>query len=143
MHIINPYINFNGNTEEAFLYYKSVFGGEFLVLQRFKDTQEADKISPDDKEKIMHVSLPIGKGNVLMGSDALESMGQKLVAGNNFYLSVGTDSKEETEKIFAGLSADGVVTLALADTFWGSYFGMLIDKFGVRWMVSCAEGQSK
>jgi PhnB protein len=143
MHFINPYMNFNGNTEEAFMYYKSVFGGEFLVLQRFKDTQEADKISPDDKEKIMHVSLPIGKGNVLMGSDALESMGQKLVVGNNFYLSVETDSKEETKKIFKDLSAGGVVTMPLADTFWGAYFGMLIDKFGVRWMVSCAEGQPK
>jgi PhnB protein len=133
---INPYLNFNGNTEEAFNFYKSVFGGEFIVLQRFKDTSEKDKLSPADQEKIMHIALPIGQGNILMATDALESMGQKLTIGNNFYLSIGAESKEEAEKLFTGLSAGGKIEMSLQDTFWGAYFGMFADKFGVQWMIN-------
>ena len=133
---INPYLNFPGNTEEAFKFYKSVFGGEFVGLTRFKDTQEGTKLNKSEKEKLMHVSLPIGKGNVLMATDALESMGHKLNPGNNFSLSVETESKDEANKIFNGLSKDGKVTMPQADTFWGSYFGMVNDKFGIQWMVS-------
>lgn len=132
----NPYLNFQGNTEEVFNFYKSVFGGEFSMLQRFKDTPGSDKLSNNEKEKIMHVSLPLGNGNLLMGSDALESMGQKLIAGNNFYISISAESKEETDKLFKGLSAGGKVEMPLQDTFWGAYFGMLTDKFGTRWMLS-------
>ena len=84
----NPYLNFNGNTEEAFTFYKSVFGGEFITIMRFKDTPEADKMPPDAANKIMHIALPIGKGNILMATDALESMGQKLIVGNNFSISM-------------------------------------------------------
>lgn len=133
---INPYLNFPGNTEEAFKFYKSVFGGEFVGLTRFKDTEEAAKLKASEKEKLMHVSLPIGKGNVLMATDALESMGHKLTMGNNFSLSVETESKDEANKVFKGLSKGGNVTMPQADTFWGSYFGMVTDKFGVQWMVS-------
>lgn len=133
---INPYLNFPGNTEEAFKFYKSVFGGEFVGLTRFKDTEEAAKLKASEKEKLMHVSLPIGKGNVLMATDALESMGHKLTMGNNFSLSVETESKDEANKVFKGLSKGGKVTMPQADTFWGSYFGMVTDKFGVQWMVS-------
>lgn len=133
---VNPYINFGGNTEEAFNFYKSVFGGEFLRVMKFGETQEKDKIPADAYDKIMHISLPIGNGTILMATDALESMGQKLKAGNNFHLSVETDSKEETEKYFKGLSAGGKVTMPLADTFWGAYFGMFTDKYGVNWMIS-------
>lgn len=133
---INPYLNFPGNTEEAFKFYKSVFGGEFVGLTRFKDTEEAAKLKANEKEKLMHVSLPIGKGNVLMATDALESMGHKLTMGNNFSLSVETESKDEANKVFKGLSKGGNVTMPQADTFWGSYFGMVTDKFGVQWMVS-------
>ena len=133
---LNPYLNFNGNTEEAFNFYKSVFGGEFTTLQRFKDTPEADKIPASEKDKIMHVSLPIGKGNTLMATDAIESMGQKLTVGNNFYISIGADSEEETTELFNALSAGGKVTMPLGKTFWGAYFGMFTDKFGIQWMVN-------
>jgi PhnB protein len=133
---LNPYLNFPGNTEEAFLFYKSVFGGDFAMLQRFKDTPEAGRVPDHEREKIMHVALPIGKGNTLMATDALESMGHKLTAGNNIQLSVETESKEETAKIFNGLSAGGNVMMPLQDTFWGAYFGMFKDKFGIQWMVS-------
>ena len=134
---INPYLNFAGNTEEAFKFYKSVFGGEFAMLQRFKDTPEADRVPQQDKEKIMHVSLPVGESTTLMATDALESMGHRLTVGNNIQLSVEAGSKDEVDKLFRGLSAGGKVTMPLANTFWGAYFGMVTDKFGVKWMVNC------
>ena len=139
---INPYINFNGNTEEAFNFYKAVFGGEFASLVRFGNTPgceempEGKQVSEADKEKITHIALPIGNGDVLMATDALESMGQKLTEGNNFSISVSAESREEAEKLFNGLSEGGKVEMPLADAFWGAYFGMLQDKFGIRWMVS-------
>lgn len=136
MATINPYLNFNGNTEEAFNFYKSVFGGEFMALMRWKDAPEPDKIPPSDREKIMHVSLPIGQGNVLMATDACESMGQTLTVGNNFYVCIAAESKEEAERLFNGLSEGGKTQMPLQDTFWGAYFGMLTDKFGIQWMVS-------
>ncbi|HYM20323.1 MAG TPA: VOC family protein [Candidatus Kapabacteria bacterium] len=136
MATLNPYLNFPGNTEEAFNFYKSVFGGEFITLQRFKDTPDGAKMQPQDADKIMHVSLPIGKGNVLMGTDALESMGQKLNVGDNMMLSLETEGKAETEKLFNGLSAGGKIEVPLADMFWGAYFGMFTDKYGVKWMVN-------
>ena len=133
---INPYMNFPGNTEEAFTFYKSVFGGEFATLQRFKDTPEAGRVPEQEKEKIMHVALPVGESNTLMATDALESMGHTLKMGNNIQLSVEAGSKNEVDKLFKGLSVDGKVTMPLADTFWGAYFGMVTDKFGVQWLVS-------
>jgi len=136
MATINPYLNFKGNTEEAFNFYKSVFGGEFITLLRFKDAPEADKIPASDREKIMHVSLPIGKGNVLMATDACESMGYTLTIGNNFYISINAESEEEATNFFNGLSAGGKVTMPLHKAFWGAYFGMFTDKFGIQWMVS-------
>ena len=137
MPMLNPYLNFPGTTEEAFNFYKSVFGGDFAGgIFRFKDTPEADKLTLAEKEKIMHISLPIGKGNILMATDALESMGHKVTSGNNFHLSIGSESKEEADRIFYGLSAGGQVTMPMADMFWGDYFGMLTDKFGIQWMIS-------
>jgi PhnB protein len=133
---LNPYLNFPGNTEEAFNFYKSIFGGEFLVVQRFKDTPEADRVPEHEKEKIMHIALPVGKGNILMATDALESMGHKVTAGTNFHLSINADSEEETNKLFASLAAGGNVTVPLAKMFWGAYFGMCTDKFGIQWMVN-------
>jgi len=132
---LNPYLNFNGNTEEAFEFYKSVFGGDFLMLQRFKDTPEAGKIAEEDQDKIMHVSLKVGE-NVLMATDSLESMGQKLIEGNNITLSLNTDSKEEADELFEKLSEGGKAEMPMAEVFWGSYFGMLEDKFGIKWMIS-------
>ena len=139
MATLNPYLNFNGNTEEAFNFYKSVFGGEFAMVQRFKDTPESGKVPAKDQDKIMHIALPIGKGNILMATDALESMGQKLMPGNNFHLSFSADNEAETEKLFNGLSAGGKVMVPLSKQFWGAYFGMCTDKFGVQWMVSFDE----
>lgn len=136
MATINPYLNFMGNTEEAFNFYKSVFGGEFTGIQRFKDIPDGDKMSAEDQEKIMHVALPIGGGNVLMGTDTLESMGHSLTVGTNISLSISAESKEEAEQIFNGLSEGGKVEMPLADAFWGAYFGMFADKFGVQWMVN-------
>jgi PhnB protein len=133
---INPYLNFAGNTEEAFKFYKSVFGGDFSALQRFKDTPEAPKVSDNEKNMLMHISLPVGKVNTLMATDALESMGQKLVSGNNIHLSAEAENKDEAQRIFNGLSAGGTVKMPLQDTFWGAHFGMLKDKFGIHWMVS-------
>ena len=143
MATINPYLNFKGNTEEAFNFYKSVFGGEFMVLMRWKDAPEAEKIPAGDLEKIMHVSLPIGKGNILMATDACESMGQTLSVGNNFYISISTESEEEADRLFNGLSAGGRVIMPLAKAFWGAYFGMFTDRFGIQWMVSYDYGQHK
>ncbi|MBF9255717.1 VOC family protein [Pontibacter sp. 172403-2] len=139
MATLNPYLNFKGTTEEAFNFYKSVFGGEFIALQRFKDTPEAARVPAEEQDKIMHISLPIGQGNILMGTDALESMGHTLTVGNNFSLSVSAESKAEADKLFQGLAAGGQVTMPLQDTFWGDYFGMITDKFGIHWMVSSAQ----
>jgi PhnB protein len=136
MAAINPYLNFVGTTEEAFNFYRSVFGGEFTSLVRFKDTPEAGKLPKEDQEKLMHVSLQIGKGQILMGTDALESAGHKLTFGTNFSLCVSVESEAEADKIFTGLSAGGKVTVPIAKMFWGAYFGMCFDKFNVQWMVS-------
>jgi PhnB protein len=135
---INPYLNFAGNAEEAFSFYKSVFGGEFAMLQRFKETPEADKVPAEEQDKLMHVALPIG-GNVLMATDALESMGQKLAVGNNITLSLSVESQAEADRIFAALSPGAKIDMPLQKTFWGAYFGMLTDKFGIQWMVSFDE----
>jgi len=137
MKSINPYLNFAGNTEEAFDFYKKIFGGDFAVgIFRFKDTPDAEKLSKSDQEKVMHVGLPMGKGNMLMATDALESMGFKLTFENNIHLSIETDSKEEADKLFKGLSEGGNVDMSMQDQFWGAYFGSLTDKFGVKWMIN-------
>ena len=133
---INPYLNFNGNTEEAFNFYKSVFGGEFTALQRYRDMPEGSKLSLEEQEKIMHISLPVGRSTVLMATDALESMGQKLVEGNNFYLMIEAESKDQVYRLFYELSAGGEVTMPLQVTFWGAFFGQFKDKYGIQWMVS-------
>lgn len=136
MAILNPYINFPGTAEEAFNFYKSVFGGEFSVIQRFKDTHEAGNLSAEDGEKLMHISLPMGNGNVLMATDALEATGHKFIPGNNFQLSLSATSEAEAENLFNGLSAGGTVLVPLQKMFWGAYFGMWNDKFGIQWMVN-------
>ncbi len=133
---INPYLNFKGNSEEALEFYQSVFGGE-LAIHRFADAPETFKVPVSDLTKLMHVSLQIGN-NFLMASDTMESMGNKFIKGNNFHISVNTDSKKEADRIFEALAEGGTVTMDLQDTFWGSYFGMLIDKFGIPWMIDYA-----
>jgi PhnB protein len=132
---INPYLNFGGNCEEAFNFYKSVFGGEFNTLMRFKDIPAEYQMAESEGEKIMHVSLPIGQGTVLMGSDRPATMGPATL-GNSYYISINAASEAEAAKLFKGLSAGGQVTMPLDRAFWGAYFGMCTDKYGVQWMVN-------
>ncbi|MDM7921316.1 MAG: VOC family protein [Pyrinomonadaceae bacterium] len=140
MSSFNPYLNFPGTTEEAFNFYRSAFGGEFERVMRFGEMPGCDEspISEADKSKIMHIALPIGNGTMLMGTDSLESMGQKLTMGNNYYISISPESKEEADRLFTSLSDGGTVEMPMADTFWGSYFGCFADKYGVRWMIDHA-----
>ena len=144
MAIANIYLTFNGNCEEAFNFYKSVFGGEFPYIGRFKDMPPGDggKLNPGDEERIMHVSLPISKETMLMGSDTGGEWASSFKQGNNFSISLTVDSKEEADKLFNGLSAGGNVTMPLMQTFWSKYFGMLTDKFGIAWMVSLNQAPS-
>jgi PhnB protein len=140
----NTYLNFNRNCEEAFNFYKSVFGGEFGYIGRFGEMPESEeyKVPETDKNKIMHVSLPIGK-SVLMGSDTGGEWAPSFKLGNNFSISISADSKAEADKLFNALAESGNITMPLANTFWGDYFGMLTDKFGVNWMMSFNEQQQK
>jgi PhnB protein len=139
MPVLNPYLNFAGNTEAAFNFYKSVFGGEFSSVVRFKDTPECSKIPEQEQNMLMHIALPVGKGNVLMGTDAVKSMGHKLHPGDNISLSLHTETKEEADRIFAALSQGGKVDVPMEKMFWGDYFGMFKDKFGVQWMINFSE----
>ena len=132
---INPYINFNGNAEEAFNFYKSVFGGEFSMIIRFNDMSSPENpVSKHEANKIMHIALPIGK-NVLMANDVPEIMGEVNEMENRSKISVSAESKEEADKIFNGLSAGGTIEMPIADSNWGSYFGMFRDKYGIEWTV--------
>jgi PhnB protein len=141
---LNTYLNFAGNTEEAFNFYRSVFGGEFASLVRFRDMpMEGVKISKKDENKIMHISLPIGGDNVLMATDTLDSLGQKLVQGNNVYIFISPESKEEANRIFTALSAGGTIEMSIADQPWGDYYGSFKDKFGILWMVNYSYPKDK
>lgn len=135
MATITPYLVFNGNCEEAFNFYKSVFGVEFSYIGRFKDAPSEEPLSESESEKIMHVTLPISDNHVLMGSDTSETHGL-VTFGSNFSISINAESKEEATALFDGLSAGGQITMPLQDTFWGAYFGMFVDKFGIQWMVN-------
>lgn len=135
MTTINPWINFNGNAEEAFTFYKSVFGGEFTKLSRLKDLAGPEfPVAEKDANKILYIALPIGI-NILKGNDIPESMGRVNENENRSKISVNADSKEEADRLFNGLSAGGTVEMPIADSPWGSYFGMFRDKFGIEWMV--------
>ncbi len=138
MATINPYLNFNGNAEEVFNFYKSVFGGEFAMIMRYKDAPPEHQMGETDGEKIMHMALPIGEHTILMGSDWPESYG-KPIEGTNVSISISAETKEHADKVFNGLSAGGQVVMPMENTFWGSYFGMFNDKFGIHWMVSYDE----
>jgi PhnB protein len=138
MPIINPYINFNGNAEEAFEFYLSVFGGEFSKVIRFKDFESSDfKVSDKEKNKIMHIALPIGK-NVLVANDVPEIMGRVNENENRSKISVSVESRKEADKLFTGLSQGGNVEMPISDSPWGSYFGMFRDKYGIEWTIEFA-----
>jgi len=135
MATINPYINFNGNAEEAFTFYKSVFGGEFAKITRFKDLSSPEfPVAENEADKIMYIALPIGK-NILIANDVPESMGRVNENENRSKISISAESKEEADRLFNGLSAGGKVEMPIEDSPWGSYFGMFRDKYGIEWTV--------
>ena len=138
---VSTYVNFPRNTEAAFEFYRAVFGGEFTGgVRRFGDVPAAPGQPPlaeADRQLVMHVALPILGGHVLMGTDAPESMGFKVVPGNNVYINLEPDTRAEADRLFHALAAGGKVETALQDMFWGAYFGSLTDRFGVQWMVNC------
>lgn len=132
---INPHINFNGNAEEAFTFYKSVFGGEFSKIMRFKDLSSPEfPVTEKESKKIMHIALPIGK-SILMGNDVPEIMGKTNENENRSKISIRAESKEEADKLFNGLSEGGTIEMPMEDSLWGTYFGMFRDKYGIEWMV--------
>lgn len=138
MALINPHINFNGNALEAFTFYKSVFGGEFAQVIRFKDLSSTDfQVSENEANKIMYIALPIGK-SCLMGNDVPEILGRTNENENRSKISISAESREEADKLFYGLSADGQVECPIGDSPWGSYFGSFRDKYGIEWMVDYA-----
>ena len=138
---VSTYLNFPRNTEEVFHFYQSVFGGEFNGgIARFGDIPPQDGMPPlaeEDKNLVMHIELPITGGHILMGTDAPESMGFNVTFGNNININLEPDTKAETKRLFDALSAGGKITMALADMFWGAYFGSCVDKFGVLWTFNC------
>ena len=135
MALINPHLNFNGNAEEAFTFYKSVFGGEFAKIMRFKDLAGPEfPVAENEANKIMHIALPIGK-NVLMANDVPEFMGRTNENENRSKIAISTESKAEADKLFDGLSAGGQIEMPMSDSPWGTYFGMFRDKYGIEWMV--------
>lgn len=142
MTTINVYLTFDGECEEAFAFYKSLFGGEYASISKFKDMPPNPDYTPtpEEAERIMHVSLPISKETILMGSDN-GAMSPPLVKGNNFSISINAESKEKADRFFQQLSAGGAVIMPMAETFWGSYFGMAADKYGIQWMVSFGDGE--
>lgn len=137
----NPYLNFDGQAEEAFKFYQSVFGGELNAI-KMSEAPNFDKLSEEERNRVMHISLPIGKDTILMASDTLPSMGQTLKKGNNLYISLHPESKKEADRLFNALSEGGEIEMALEKQFWGDYFGCFTDKFGVMWMVNYNEGQA-
>ena len=137
MNKLHTYLNFDGNAEEAFLFYKEAFGGDFTDLVRFKDMpMEGFPFPKDAEDKIMHISLPIGRDDLLMASDLIESMGQKLEHGNNVSLFIQTQTKEEADRLFGKLSTGGLVDMPMADQPWGDYMGSFTDRFGILWMLA-------
>ncbi|MGB4776211.1 MAG: VOC family protein [Daejeonella sp.] len=140
----STYLNFPRNTEEAFNFYRSVFGGEFSNngIARFSDIPPSDEMPPlpeEDKNLVMHIELPIVGGHILMGTDAPQSMGFTVNFGNNIYINLEPDTRAETKKLFDALSTEGKVTMELQEMFWGAYYGSCTDKFGVQWMFNCVE----
>lgn len=134
--MIAAYVTFNGNTEDAFNFYASALDGKITSLQRFGDAPHGGQMSDEDKKKIMHVALEAPHGVKLMGNDHLDFMGESFVAGNNFSLSLHPDKQELADKLFNNLSAGGKVIVPMAKAPWGDYFGMFIDKFGIKWMIN-------
>ncbi|MET3114726.1 PhnB protein [Pedobacter sp. CG_S7] len=141
---MSPYLNFDGNAEEAFNFYKSIFGGDFQgSISRMSDAPGMENLLEEEKNRVFYISLPIAEGYTLMGSDICPSMGQKLIEGNNNYISLHPENKDEADHLFNRLSAGGTIEMPMADTFWNAYFGTFKDKFGIYWMINFDYGQQK
>lgn len=141
MAAINPYIHFNGNAEEAFTFYKSVFGGEFSKIMRYREVSNAEfPIPENDANKLMNIVLPIDNGTALKGSDVMEMMGQVNENDNRNTIAISAESREEADRLFNGLAAGGAIEMPIADGPMGAYFGMFTDKFGVQWMIDYTPG---
>lgn len=139
---MNPYLNFDGKAEEAFTFYKSVFGGEFLgEVYRMNTAPGSENLPENERDRVMHIALPIDANTTLMASDILPSAGHVLTEGNNVQLSLHPESREEADKLFNALSAGGQVEMPMEDTFWGAYFGSFTDKFGIKWMINLEQSQ--
>ena len=136
MALINPYIHFNGNAEEAFTFYRSVFGGEFAKIVRYKELSGPEfPVGENEANKLMHIALPIGKSNSLLASDTMEMMGRVTENDNRNTISISAESREEADKLFNGLSAGGKIEMPISDGPFGAYVGMFTDKYGIEWMV--------
>lgn len=133
---MHPYLNFDGKAEEAFNFYKSVFGGEFTFFAKMGDTPESDKLTEEEKNRVMHVALPINEHTILMASDCVPSAGHILKEGNNMYINLNAESREDADRLFNGLSVGGTIEMPMDDMFWGDYFGSFKDRFGIQWMVN-------
>lgn len=139
---VHPYLNFDGKAEEAFNLYKSVFGGEFTANMKMKDAPNGSGIPLNEQNRIMHISLPIGKDTILMASDCVPSAGHVIKPGNQTYVMLSTDSRAEADRLFNGLSAGGDVEMPMEDMFWGDYFGSFTDRYGIQWMISFNQNES-
>ncbi len=137
----NPYLHFNGTAEAAMTFYKSILGGDFTIFQRFKDIPGGEKMSKPDQERFIHISLEVSTSITIMASDSMENI-EPVRNGNNFHICLHTDSEQETEKLFEAFSKNGQIEMPLNKTFWGAYFGMLRDKFGIQWMLSYTPDQN-
>jgi PhnB protein len=133
---VNQYLNFDGDAEKAFKFYRSVFGGEFSSHLKMKQAPGSEAFSEAEQNRTMHIGLPIGKDTILMASDIVPSAGHSLTKGNNLYVSIHPESKEEADRLFNGLKQGGKIEMPMEDQFWGDYFGSLVDQFGVHWMVN-------
>lgn len=133
---VTPTLNFDGNTEEVFDFYKSVFGGEFSTVLRFRDLDGMEGLPDHELDRIAHITLPLGNGHLLMGADSLESFGKSLTVGNNFYITLEPKSAEDAERLFDALAAGGHVEMPLEKTEWAEKFGQCADRFGVQWMIN-------
>lgn len=136
MNTFHPYLNFDGKAEEAFNFYKSIFGGEFIFLKKIGEGPDAEQFPEAERNRVMHVALPINEHTILMASDCVPSAGHVLNLGNNMYINIAAESREEADRLFNGLSAGGNIEMPLEDQFWGDYFGSFKDKFGIQWMIN-------